>query len=201
VAYVSGDSCILRYTPAPARVAAALSASKVRAMEREKNSRAAAYLAHQCTANDASPSAASAPSATRLCVILQLPCPSVAQTAALVELCSMQQGGGACAVMVVQADGQVLQFSVASVAQLAPLRKSEYSARCGLPLKSAARFLSVCVQVPSNIQTQPYPRFGVLNPKGRFGSSVVWARRRGRLRGPKVAKRGRARCSPALNGE
>ena len=43
-------------------------------------------------------------------------------------MCSEQQGGGACSVMVVQVDGQVVVFSVASVEALVPLQKSACAA-------------------------------------------------------------------------
>lgn len=62
--------------------------------------------------------------APQFCVVLQTPCPSVARTADIVRTCSEQQGGGACSVMVVQVDGQVVSFSVASVETLVPLQKS-----------------------------------------------------------------------------
>lgn len=103
------------------------SAVKERAVEREKNAGAAANcmqgVAHGAELVDAC--AMPAASGRLSCIIMPTPCPCIARAQQLVLECSAQQGGGACAVMMVQADGQVLQFSVAAVRQLVPLRKSE----------------------------------------------------------------------------
>ncbi len=135
------DACLLRYTPAASRPPASHSGAKERAVEREKNSRALLQPVRSrcdddCSANrhinplpEECSGAASPPSHVRMGIILRLPSPTLARAAELVQRCSAMQGGGACVVFAVQADGQVLQFSAACVTQLPPLRKSECSCR------------------------------------------------------------------------
>lgn len=128
--YLADDACIMRYTAASTPHPAL---TKERAAERDKNARAISRLAECRAVEEACSGVATAPSSSRYCIVLRLPPPTLARIGQLVRLCSAQQGGGACAVMVVQADGQVLQFSVASVAQLAPLQKSmspRHRSRC-----------------------------------------------------------------------
>lgn len=140
--YLADDACIMRYTAASTPHPAL---TKERAAERDKNARAISRLAECRAVEEACSGVATAPSSSRYCIVLRLPPPTLARIGQLVRLCSAQQGGGACAVMVVQADGQVLQFSVASVAQLAPLQKSALkhpesaSAHRGLETKERGR--------------------------------------------------------------
>lgn len=117
----------MRFSAAPTRVSEPRAGGKERAKERERNAKAAA-LRMDALSDKQLPAACALPPGARLCIILQMPNISIARTAELVRGCSMQQGGGSCDVMAVQADGQVLQFSVAAVEQLAPLHKSKRAA-------------------------------------------------------------------------
>ena len=86
-------------------------------MERENNARASASGVTRDADGGVAVGARGLPARLH-CIIMPTPCPSVAATSQLVQACSELQGGGACAVMVTQADGQVLQFSVAAVGKL-----------------------------------------------------------------------------------
>lgn len=123
---------MLRFTPAEVRVAdPSRFAAQERAAERERNAKHAALRIASHGGGDAGNFTAVAqpsPMCPQLCIVLQTPGPSVARVAEIVRYCSAQQGSGACSVMAVQIDGQVLQFSVAAVAQLAPLQKSASAA-------------------------------------------------------------------------
>jgi hypothetical protein len=116
---------------------------------RERNARAASLCVNDF-GGEQTFTASTLPSSARHCIILQMPNISIARTAELVRTCSMQQGGGPCDMMVVQADGQVLQFSVAAVAQLLPLHKSKHAAA----LFCAARADGARLQAPSNTRRQ-----------------------------------------------
>ena len=123
-------------------------------MERENNARAAASGVTRDADGGVAVGARGLPARLH-CIIMPTPCPSVAATSQLVQACSELQGGGACAVMVTQADGQVLQFSVAAVHKLAPLRKSEArvaSLRPKPPPPLAAQEYNACFQVHSSIR-------------------------------------------------
>ena len=97
-------------------------------MERANNARAAARGVTRDADGGVAVGARGLPARLH-CIIMPTPCPPVAATSQLVQACSELQGGGACAVMVTQADGQVLQFSVAAVGKLQPLRKSKIVTR------------------------------------------------------------------------
>ena len=117
----------MRYTPSQARASGPRIAVKVRAAARERTARGTGRrLTHHSAADTACGSATAPlpPPGPQLCVVVHSPNPTVARAAELVQYCSAQQGGGACSVMLVQLDGQVLQFSVASVEKLAPLHRS-----------------------------------------------------------------------------
>jgi hypothetical protein len=139
----------MRFSPAEATVHDSRGLGKERIIERERNARAAALRMNAC-GDEQTFTASALPSSARHCVILQMPNISIARTAEMVRTCSMQQGGGSCDMMVVQADGQVLQFSVAAVAQLLPLHKSKHAAA----LFCVARADGARLQVLSNTRRQ-----------------------------------------------
>ena len=119
----------MRYTPSQARASGPRVAVKERAAARERTARGTGRrLTHHSAADTACTSATAPlpPPGPQLCVVVHSPNPTVARAAELVQYCSAQQGGGACSVMLVQLDGQVLQFSVASVEKLAPLHRSTF---------------------------------------------------------------------------
>jgi hypothetical protein len=122
--HVYDDAVIMQYSSGTDRSHDAKFPAKDRAADRERSSMFAASLIHSFSLGT---EASSVPQAagTQFCIILRAPCPSIARAVELVHACSDIQGGGACAVMAVQADGQVCQFSVTAASKLAPLRKSK----------------------------------------------------------------------------
>lgn len=129
----------MRYQPSEVSLAHGNVAAAERAADRQRNARRSQPAPAACSnkqhdvaavpqSPDGGPCSSAAARAPQFCVVLQAQCPSVAHTADIVRMCSEQQGGGACLVMVVQADGQVVVFSVASVEALVPLQKSARAA-------------------------------------------------------------------------
>lgn len=172
VTYNSPDACVMRFSAAQTRVSEPRAGGKERAKERERNAKAAALRMDALSDKQLSAARALPPGA-RLCIILQMPNISIARTAELVRGCSMQQGGGACDVMAVQADGQVLQFSVAAVEQLAPLHKSKRK-RAQVVACSAARADAWRLQALSNTRKQAQQHSNALRLRSSTQLASKW---------------------------